>query len=115
MMIAILAGLLSGIISGMGIGGGAILIPVLVFFLKVDQHVAQSINLLYFIPTAIIALTVHIKNKRINVKMAAAIVTFGILGAVLGSRFAVSLSSEVLRKFFGMFLLGMGIYEFFRK
>ncbi|WHH59683.1 sulfite exporter TauE/SafE family protein [Petroclostridium sp. X23] len=115
MLIAVLAGFASGIISGMGIGGGTILIPVLVFVLHIDQHIAQSINLLYFIPTAIIALIVHIKNKRIDFKLAMTIVVFGILGAVLGSHFAVSLPSGLLKKMFGIFLFSMGIYETFRK
>ncbi|MGE4282277.1 MAG: sulfite exporter TauE/SafE family protein [Clostridia bacterium] len=115
MFIAILAGLASGIISGMGIGGGTILIPVLVFILHTDQHIAQSINLLYFIPTAIIALIVHIKCKRIDFKLAMIIVAFGIIGAVIGSRLAVKLPSELLKKMFGIFLFAMGIYETFRK
>ena len=115
MVIAVLAGILSGIISGMGIGGGALLIPVLVFGLKVDQHVAQSINLIYFIPTAVMALIIHIKHKRIDAKIAAIIVVFGVMGAFLGSNLAVSVPSNILRRMFGVFLFIMGIYEFFKK
>jgi hypothetical protein len=115
LIVPILAGLASGIISGMGIGGGTILIPVLVFILNVDQHIAQSINLLYFVPTASIALFVHIKNKRIDMKLALIIVAFGVAGAILGSYFAVSVPSVMLKKMFGIFLFAMGIYETFRK
>ena len=113
-MITFLIGLASGIISGMGIRGGTILIPALAVLVGVDQHIAQSVNLLFFIPTAIIALTVHVKNKRIDLKMALPIIFFGVIGAFFGSRLAVALPGTSLRKWFGFFLLAMGIYEMFR-
>jgi len=114
-MILFLIGLASGIISGMGIGGGTILIPALVLFVKPGQHVAQSVNLLFFIPTAIIALIIHVKNKRIDFKMALPIIIAGIAGAFLGSRLALSLSGPTLKRVFGVFLLFMGCYEIVRK
>lgn len=105
-------GLLSGIISGMGIGGGTILIPALIILCSVEQHIAQSINLLAFLPTAVIALIVHSKNKSIHYKLALYLSVSGILGAVIGSHIAVVLSSLILKKIFGVFLLIMGIFEF---
>lgn len=114
-MILFLIGLASGIISGMGIGGGTILIPALVIFVKPEQHIAQSVNLLFFIPTAIIALIIHVRNKRINFKMAIPIILAGFVGAFLGSRLAISLPGGVLKRWFGIFLLCMGAYEMFRK
>ena len=63
MLIVILSAIVSGIAGGMGIGGGSLLIPALVFFSEISQHVAQSTNLIFFIPTAISALIIHIKNK----------------------------------------------------
>ena len=114
-MILFLIGVASGIISGMGIGGGTILIPALVIFIKPEQHIAQSVNLLFFIPTAIIALIIHIKNKRIDFKMALPIIIFGIAGAYLGSKLALSLNGQILRRLFGGFLFLMGIYELLRK
>lgn len=108
-------GLASGIISGMGIGGGTILIPALVLFLNPEQHIAQSVNLLFFIPTAVVALFIHIKNKRIDFKMAIPIIIFGFIGAYAGSRLAVSLPGNNLKKWFGIFLLAMGTYEIIRK
>ncbi len=114
-MILFIIGIISGIISGMGMGGGAILIPALVIFIKPEQHVAQSTNLLYFIPTAIIALIVHIRNKHIDFKMALPIIITGFLGAFLGSKLALSLSGMSLKRWFGVFLLCMGVYEMFRR
>ncbi len=114
-MILFLIGLASGIISGMGIGGGAILIPALVIFIKPEQHIAQSVNLLFFIPTAVTALIIHIKNKRIDFKMAVPIIISGFLGAFLGSSLALNLPGPMLRRWFGIFLCAMGVYEMFRK
>ncbi len=115
LFLSVLSGLAAGIISGMGIGGGTILIPALSIFLRIDQHVAQGVNLLYFIPTAIIALIVHIKNKSINYKLALPIVLLGIAGAVGGSALALVIHASVLRKLFGGFLFLMGIYEICKK
>ncbi|HHV29419.1 sulfite exporter TauE/SafE family protein [Acetivibrio mesophilus] len=114
-MLLFLIGLASGIISGMGIGGGAILIPALVFFVNPDQHIAQSVNLLFFIPTAVIALIVHIKNKRVNFKLTVPIAIFGLIGAFLGSRLAIALPGGSLKKYFGIFLLILGFYEMLRR
>lgn len=114
-MLMVLIGLLSGIISGMGIGGGAVLIPALVIFVKPEQHIAQSVNLLFFIPTAIIALIVHIRNKNIDFKLAIPIILSGLVGAFFGSRLALSLPGSHLKRLFGFFLLIMGIYEILRK
>ncbi|MBE7021763.1 MAG: sulfite exporter TauE/SafE family protein [Ruminococcaceae bacterium] len=115
MTAAIIAGFLSGIISGMGIGGGTILIPALSIFLNVGQHEAQGVNLLYFIPTAIISLWVHIKNKAVNFKVAVPVILFGLAGAVGGSLLAGVIEGKLLRRLFGFFLLAMGLYEIFKK
>ena len=110
-MLNILIGFLSGIISGMGIGGGAILIPALIMIQKISQQSAQGINLTYFIPTALLALFVHLKNKSINLKTALIIGISGLPGAIFGSLLATGLKSHLLRQFFGYFLLFVGIYE----
>jgi hypothetical protein len=108
-------GLLSGIISGMGIGGGAILIPSLVFFSSLKQQEAQGINLMVFVPVAIVALIVHAKEKNIDFKYAKWIILGGIGGAMIGSLLAMKINPDSLRKYFGIFLLFIGIYEFFKK
>jgi len=115
LILLFLTGFFSGIISGMGIGGGTILIPALVLLVNPGQHIAQSVNLLFFIPTAIIALIVHIKKKRIDFKMAVPIILFGLAGAFAGSKLAMSLPGNSLKKWFGLFLLLMGIYELLLK
>ncbi len=114
-MLNIIIGLLSGVISGMGIGGGAILIPALIFISGVSQLVSQGINLLYFLPTAFFSLLVHIKNKNVDVKTALIIGYSGMAGAAMGAFFATRMiEGELLRKLFGGFLLLIGIYEIYK-
>lgn len=110
-MLTVLIGALSGIISGMGIGGGAILIPALTMIIGIDQKLAQGINLVYFLPTAVIALFIHIKNKNADLKTAVIIGIFGIAGAIVGSLFAMRIDSDILRRMFGIFLLLIGLRE----
>ena len=106
-------GFLSGIISGMGIGGGVVLIPLLVLFTATNQQQAQGINLLYFIPTAIAALVVHIKNKKIKFRYAWKLILSSLPWAIGASILAVNLKSDVLQKMFAVMLLITGIYELF--
>jgi len=114
-MILFLVGLLSGIISGMGIGGGTILIPSLIIFTTLNQHQAQGINLVVFIPIAIVALIIHYKNKNIYFKIALPIIITGLLGSFIGSSLAVNIPSDMLRRLFAVFLFCMGGYEIFSK
>ena len=113
-MFTVIAGFFSGVISGMGIGGGAILIPALLLTENISQQTAQGLNLTYFIPTAVVALFVHIKNKNVEMRTAAVIGGFGIIGSVVGSFFAISLDGGILRRMFGVFLLFVGFYEIFK-
>ena len=100
----IIIGLVSGIVSGTGMGGGTILIFLLTFMCGLEQHVAQATNLIFFIPTSIVAIIVNIKNKNIDLKLATIISIFGILGAIIGANLSVHTDVGVLRKFFGIFL-----------
>ena len=115
MMWVALVGFCSGIISGMGIGGGTILIPALLFLTEIDQQQAQGVNLIYFIPTAITALITHQKKGNLNWKTAKPIALLGLAGAVAGAFLAVSLESDILRRIFGGFLFLMGLSEIFKK
>ena len=106
-----LTGVISGIISGMGMGGGTILITILVCFLSVDQKVAQAVNLVFFIPTSLVATIVNIKNKQIDWKLAVPIAIMGALGAFLGAFIATKINVEILRKMFALFLFTIAIFE----
>ena len=114
MISQILSGLIAGIISGMGIGGGTILIPALTMFINVNQHTAQGVNLLFFIPTAIVALFVHKKNGNLQIKTAIPLMLWGLVGSSFGALLAINLNPGILRKLFGGFLFIMGGYEIYK-
>lgn len=114
-MLFSIIGFFSGIISGMGIGGGTILIPSLILFTNLKQQQAQSVNLFTFIPIALVAVITHLKNKNIEKKVWIPLTLTGIIGAYFGAKLAVKLSSDLLRRIFGVFLFVMAIYQFFYK
>ena len=111
----LLVGLLAGVISGMGIGGGTLLIPALLYFTDLSQQQAQGVNLLYFLPTAVIALITHVKNGNVAVRTAKPLIWTGLAGAVGGALLAVWMEAELLRRLFGGFLFLMGILEVCKK
>lgn len=112
-MIYFFIGFFSGIITGMGIGGGSILIPALVLFTPLTQQQTQGINLIVSIPAAIAALIIHHKNKNIEYKITIPIILSGILSCIIGSLLAVYISAGILRKIFGLFLILIGLLELF--
>lgn len=110
-MIAFLIGIAAGILGGMGIGGGTILIPSLIIFMNINQHTAQSINLISFIPAAMVALIHHFKNKNIEIGIIKYLIFPGIFGSITGSLIAIKLNPILLKKLFGAFLFIMGLFE----
>lgn len=112
-MIEAIIGLISGIVSGTGMGGGTILIFLLSFLLGVEQHVAQATNLIFFIPTSIVAIIVNIKDKNIDIKLAIIISIFGILGAIWGANISIHTDVNLLKKFFGAFLAVIAMHEIY--
>lgn len=112
-MIEILVGFISGIVSGTGMGGGTILILCLSMFMGVEQHIAQATNLVFFVPTSIMAIIVNVKQKYIDFKVAIPIAMSGIVGAVIGAIFASKTDVRYLKKYFGMFLALIAIWEIY--
>ena len=109
----ILIGALSGIFSGIGMGGGTILIVLLDVFEGVEQHIAQATNLIYFVPTAISAIIVNYKEKNIEINLAKTISILGIVGAVIGAIISVNTDVQKLRKFYGVFLAIIAVHEIY--
>ena len=112
-MLKILTGLISGIVSGTGMGGGTILILILFLFMGIDQHIAQATNLVFFVPTSITAIIVSIKEKLIDWKTGITIAIFGIFGAIVGAKISVNMNVNLLKKIFGCFLSVIAIYEIY--
>jgi len=107
----LLAGFASGVIGGMGMGGGTLLIPILTIFLSFSQKNAQAINLLVFIPMALVSLIIHIKNKLVDFKVGLPIICTGVVFSIGGSLLVSKFSNDVLRKIFGIFLLLVGLNQ----
>lgn len=112
-MTEIFIGMVSGIVSGTGMGGGTILIFLLSFMMGVEQHIAQATNLIFFIPTSIVAILVNLKNKNIDIKLALLISVFGILGAIIGASISIHIDVAILKKCFGIFLAVVTLNEIY--
>ena len=112
-MLEILTGIISGTVSGTGMGGGTILILILSIFMGIDQHVAQATNLVFFVPTSITAIITTIKEKLINWKVGIPVALSGIIGAIFGAKISVNMNVSYLKKYFGIFLILITIYEIY--
>lgn len=112
-MLEIIFGFISGVVTGLGMGGGSVLILLLSVFLKQEQHIAQAINLVFFIPTAIATIITNLRQKNIDLKLAINISIFGIIGAILGSLISSIFSSDLLKKSFAVFILLIAFHELY--
>ena len=108
-----ITGLISGTVSGTGMGGGTILILVLSIFLGVEQHIAQATNLVFFVPTSISAIIISIKSKLIEWKIGIVVAITGIIGAIIGANISAKIEVKSLKRYFGIFLVGIAIYEIY--
>ncbi len=113
-IVYIVSGIISGVLSALGVGGGIILIPILTQFMQYTQLEAQVTNLIYFVPTALISIYIHNKNDLIKKEDIKHIVPFSILGTLCGTFLSLSISTTILSKLFGLFLIVTGIKQFFK-
>lgn len=107
----VVAGLSAGILSGMGMGGGTVLIPILTLLLGVNQHAAQGVNMMAFLPGALLALWIHRRDGRLAVKEGLSLLLWGVVGATGGAFIATCLSAEWLKKTFGAFLIVLAFVQ----
>ncbi len=107
----VLAGLLSGVIGGMGMGGGTVLIPALTILLSVPQKTAQAINLVAFLPMAIITLIIHAKNGYLKLKKVWWIALGSAVAGVGGSFVASYISGKILKVILGIFLIALAVVQ----
>lgn len=108
----LLSGFFSGILGAMGMGGGTILVPILTLFMGIDQHFAQGINLIVFIPLAIVAVVFHLKNRLIDFKAFLLLCIPAILSAALFANLSINIEKGTLRVVFGVFLIFISVFEF---
>ncbi|MBO5954748.1 MAG: sulfite exporter TauE/SafE family protein [Clostridia bacterium] len=108
----IVAGIIGGIVAGMGMGGGTLTIPILTIFLKYEQLRAQGVNLVAFLPMAVVALFIHVKNKLVDFKSTWLLALIGCVFSLGGALIANHISNSILKKLFALFLIGLGIWQF---
>lgn len=106
-------GLVCGVLSGFGIGGGTLLMVYLTAVLSMEQRAAQGVNLLYFLPAALTALVLHAKNKALCYRAIVPAALAGCVTAALGALLAAHVDAGLLRKLFGGFLVIVGLREVF--
>ena len=106
------AGVVGGVLGGMGMGGGTVLIPLLGIFYGVKQHTAQAVNLISFIPMAVVALIIHLKNKMVDFNNVIWVIVPGVFSCVAGAFIAKNISGDILTRCFGGFLILLSIFQF---
>jgi uncharacterized membrane protein YfcA len=107
LVLGLVAGILSGIV---GIGGGVIIVPALVFIFGLTQHQAQGTTLALLVPPiGLLAAWTYYTNGYVNLKIAGFVCLGFFLGGLLGGKIAVGLSNAVLEKIFGTVILLIGI------
>lgn len=110
MAIVIPTGVVAGILSGlMGVGGGIIMIPTMIYLLHIDQKVAQGISLLVIIPVSISGAIIHMAKRNVDLRQGKWLALGGVLGSLLGSNLAHQCGDCTLRTIFGVFLVIMAI------
>lgn len=112
---ALIAGLFSGTAGAMGLGGGAVLIIHLALFTDTPQLKSQGINLLFFIPIALAAVTVYAIKKNIRWRLVLKTAVWGLVGSAAGLMLTDSIGGDITGKIFGVLLIIMGGLEIFGK
>lgn len=113
-LIYLFFGVVGGIFAGMGMGGGSLLVPLLVFFADIQQKSAQGNNLIAFLPMAFFALFFHKKNNLLVInKDIFVIMVIGVIVSVLSALFIGNVSNELLRRLFGAFLIVLAIMHYY--
>ena len=111
--IAVLAGILLGFLSGLGIGGGSLLMLWLTLVLGMDHASARGINLLFFVPSALIACLFRWKQGTLQWKQILPAIIAGCAAAAVFSWLSMYLDTPVIKKLFGILLIATGLRELF--
>ena len=110
----LILGFLGGIPAGMGMGGGTVTIPLLTLVGGVEQKIAQCANLFAFLPMSAGALKTHADNKLLQTQGISWVILPAVLLSAIGAFVASELSSVLLKRGFGAFLIGLAFVGFFR-
>jgi uncharacterized membrane protein YfcA len=118
MLILIIAiGIVTGIVAGMfGIGGAIIMVPALVFIMGFSQHMAQGTSLAVMLPPiGIIAALNYWKAGQVDIKVALILAAAFLVGSYFGSKFALNIPQNVLKKLFAFLLMAVALKMFLSK
>lgn len=110
-ILLIIIGLIGGVIGGMGMGGGTLLIPLLTIFAGMEQHAAQALNLIAFVPMSAVALFIHIRNKLVDFKTVLPIALPATAAGIASAYLSKLTGGRALSRYFGLFLTLLGIYQ----
>lgn len=116
-LILLFIGVCAGFLSGMvGIGGGIVIVPMLVYFLGFDQHTAQGTTLFMFLfPIGILGVMNYYNKGNVDMKTAAVICTTFVLGSYFGSKLALSIDKSTITKVFGVIFFIISLKMIFGK
>ncbi|MBQ3192437.1 MAG: TSUP family transporter [Oscillospiraceae bacterium] len=109
--VAVTVATILGFLSGLGIGGGSLLILWLTMVLGLPHRIARGINLLFFLPAAVIASLLHRKTGAVVPRRILPAIAAGCTAALLGTAISSALNAQLLQKLFGGLLLLTGIRE----
>ncbi|HSN49889.1 MAG TPA: TSUP family transporter [Bacteroidales bacterium] len=116
-VILVMIGLMAGVFGGMfGVGGAIIMIPALVYFLGVDQHTAQGTSVAIMLPPiGLFAAYNYYKAGEVNIWYAAIIAAAFMIGGYFGSKLALTLPENLMKKIFGILLILVALRMIFSK
>jgi uncharacterized protein len=116
-IILVIIGLMAGVFGGIfGVGGAIIMIPALVYFLGVDQHTAQGTSLAVMLPPiGLFAAYNYYKEGQVNIWYAVIIAVTFMIGGYFGSKLALSLPEQLMKKIFAIFLILVGLKLLFTR
>jgi uncharacterized membrane protein YfcA len=109
--VSVLVGTVLGVLSGLGTGGGSLLILWLTLMLGMDQVTARSINLMFFIPSALVACLFRWKQGRLDIKKVLPAIIAGSIASGLFTFLSRDMDTTMLRKLFGGLLIVTGLRE----
>ena len=114
-LIVILVGVAAGMLGGLvGVGGGLIIVPSLVYFLGMSQHSAQGTSLgLILLPVGILAVLNYYKQGQVDFKVVGLLAVGFLAGSYFGSKIALSLPQETVKKMFAGFMIIVAIKMLF--
>ena len=114
-LIIILVGIAAGMLSGLvGVGGGLIIVPALVYFIGFSQKTAQGTSLgLILLPVGILGVLQYYKQGHIDFKVVAILAIGFLAGSFFGSKIALSLSQETVKKIFAVLMIIIAIKMLF--